>query len=462
MSATTVFDAGGETGEVVRFGGDYTLGSDQHARSVVVFGGTARIEGEVKQDVVVMAGNVVLTGTARVRGDVVVVGGKIEIQEGAVVGKDLVVLGGGTDLPPGFTPGGDEVAIGTFLGENLWASVVPWVTRGLFWARPVVPELPWMWVAIAVFALLSLFINFVFPGPVRTFVQTLIDKPLSTGLVGMLVLLLIGPVSVILAVTVIGLALIPFLWFAVLVGGLLGSVGVARWIGSRVLAEESPDRRQEAARSLLIGMGLITLVYMVPVLGFAAWFLFSLLALGAAATAFVAGLRRESPAAATSPTSPEANSMNPDPIDEGSPAAHTETAPPEESAGATDLSTFPRATFLYRLGAVLIDLVMVGFVTYLLEIEGGKRFLIFLVYCVAHWSWQGTTVGGIICRLRVVSTEGTPIRFTEALVRGLSSILSILVVGLGWLWVLWDAERQAWHDKIAGTIVVRVPANWPL
>ena len=112
-----------------------------------------------------------------------------------------------------------------------------------------------MWVAIAVFALLSLFINFVFPGPVRTFVQTLVDKPLSTGLVGMLVLLLIGPVSVVLAVTVIGLALIPFLWFAVLVGGLLGSVGVARWIGSRVLAEESPDRRQEAARSLLIGMG---------------------------------------------------------------------------------------------------------------------------------------------------------------------------------------------------------------
>ena len=154
--------------------------------------------------------------------------------------------------------------------------------------------------------------------------------------------------------------------------------------------------------------------------------------------------------------------MEPDPIDGGAPAPVTETAPPEESAGATDLSTFPRATFLYRLGAVLIDLVMVGFVTYLLEIEGGKRFLIFLVYCVAHWSWQGTTVGGIICRLRVVSTEGTPIRFTEALVRGLASILSILVVGLGWLWVLWDAERQAWHDKIAGTIVVRVPANWPL
>ena len=62
--------------------------------------------------------------------------------------------------------------------------------------------------------------------------------------------------------------------------------------------------------------------------------------------------------------------MDRDPIDEGSPAADAETAPPEESAGATDLSTFPRATFLYRLGAVLIDLVMVGFLTYLL---GNRR-----------------------------------------------------------------------------------------
>ena len=90
-----------------------------------------------------------------------------------------------------------------------------------------------------------------------------------------------------------------------------------------------------------------------------------------------------------------------------------------------------------------------------------KRFLLFLIYRIAHWSWQGTTVGGIICRLRVARIDGAPIRFTEAAVRGLSSILSTLVVGLGWLWILWDPERQAWHDKIAGTLVVRVPSDWP-
>ena len=138
-----------------------------------------------------------------------------------------------------------------------------------------------------------------------------------------------------------------------------------------------------------------------------------------------------------------------------------QTASQDERVSADDLSAFQRATFLVRLGAFLIDLAMVAFLTYLLEIGGGKTFLLFLIYRIAHWSWQGTTVGGIICRLRVVRTDGTPIRFTEAAVRGLSSILSTLVVGLGWLWILWDPERQAWHDKIAGTLVVRVPSDWP-
>jgi uncharacterized RDD family membrane protein YckC len=30
-------------------------------------------------------------------------------------------------------------------------------------------------------------------------------------------------------------------------------------------------------------------------------------------------------------------------------------------------------------------------------------------------------------------------------------------VGLGFLWIAIDSERQSWHDKIAGTVVVRAP-----
>ena len=87
-----------------------------------------------------------------------------------------------------------------------------------------------------------------------------------------------------------------------------------------------------------------------------------------------------------------------------------------------------------------------------------NAYLLFLfAYHVAFWAWKGTTLGGIICNLRVVGTHGGELRFVDALVRGLTSVFSIAALGIGCLWMLQDPERQMWHDKIAGTLVVKVP-----
>ena len=63
----------------------------------------------------------------------------------------------------------------------------------------------------------------------------------------------------------------------------------------------------------------------------------------------------------------------------------------------------------------------------------------------------------MICQLRVVRVDGKPLDFPESLVRGLTGIISLAVVGLGFLWMLRDPERQTWHDRVAGTYVVKVP-----
>ena len=445
------------SGEVVRIGAHYTLPFGEWAESVVVVSGTARIEGKVERDVVVVAGTVTLAGTARVEGDVVVAAGAAEVRPGAVVGGDLVLVGARLKVPPGFSPGGDQVSLRSFPVAN----AVPWITRGLLWGRPIVPELGWMWVAVAVFTLLCLLINLAFEGPVRACADTLGRKPLTTGLAGILMLLLIAPVSLILIISVVGLALVPFLWFALLIAGLIGNVAAARWIGSRVLPEESPPNRLQAARSLGIGLAAITLVGMVPVAGLTAWALVSLLGLGAAATALVAGLRRENPpSSAPTPAAEPATDTSADAAAEPSGA---DTAPASPTPAGGDLPSFPRASFLHRLGALLLDFLLVTLITLpFFHVHPGRSFVLLLVYRVALWSWKGTTVGGIICRLRVARRDGEPLAFTDSLVRGLSSILSAAAAGLGWLWILWDAERQAWHDKIAGTIVVRVPPGWPL
>ncbi len=73
------------------------------------------------------------------------------------------------------------------------------------------------------------------------------------------------------------------------------------------------------------------------------------------------------------------------------------------------------------------------------------------------WKLRGTTIGGIIFGLKVARLDDRPVDWATAIVRALACFLSLAVVGLGFFWVAFDDEKQSWHDKIAGTVVVRVP-----
>src|SRR5512145_25916 len=180
--------------QVLRVGQDYTLRSGDAVREVVVVFGDALIEGLVDQNVVVVFGRAQLASTASINGALVVVGGSATAAAGAALGSDLVVIGGGFDGAPGFSPRGHHIVVGpAMLGGQLDA-VVPWLTRGLLWGRLIVPGLPWVWGVVGIFFLVYLALNLVFDGPVRACAATLAGKPLTAFLVGLLVLLLTGPV----------------------------------------------------------------------------------------------------------------------------------------------------------------------------------------------------------------------------------------------------------------------------
>ncbi len=94
----------------------------------------------------------------------------------------------------------------------------------------------------------------------------------------------------------------------------------------------------------------------------------------------------------------------------------------------------------------------------LLRHNSDNNFLVLLfIYHIGFWAWKGTTLGGIICNLRMVRTNGEAPRFIDALVRGLSAIFSVAALFIGVFWMLSDPERQMWHDKFAGTVVVKLP-----
>jgi uncharacterized RDD family membrane protein YckC len=95
-------------------------------------------------------------------------------------------------------------------------------------------------------------------------------------------------------------------------------------------------------------------------------------------------------------------------------------------------------------GALLLGLVVpslvLGFV-YLVLFDGGTR---------------GATPGKRIVGTRVVDAEtGQAIGYSRAVVRRVVYILGGLLAFLGWMWLLIDKRRQAWHDHVARSVVIK-------
>ena len=476
---------------ILRIALDYTLAAGDVVRDIRTIFGDVTVEGRVERDVVVILGTAHLAGTGRVDGSLVVVGGSATIDSGAVVDRDLVVIGGTVTAPSGFSPNGEHVVIGSpWFGETL-REIVPWVTRGLLWGRLIVPDLEWIWAVVGILFLVYFAVNAVLDRPVAGCADVIVERPLSTFFGGLLVLLLAIPALAIIAASVIGIAIIPFVICALVVAAVVGKVGVLRALGRGVLRPELPEGRLAAFGAFAIGFAFLTLAYMVPVLGFVTWAITSVLGLGSASITFRSVLRRERPAAVAppAPVGPGSVAFDVPLAGEGGSAADAthaaavpaagepapgiaeprvatpfvpvEPGPPPPSAFTDGLAQYPRATFLDRVAAFALDCVLVAIASGILDLsrhDGAFLFLL-LAYHIAFWAWRGTTLGGIICNLKVVRTHGAELRPADALVRGLSSVFSIAALGIGCLWMLQDPERQMWHDKIAGTLVVKVPRH---
>lgn len=85
--------------------------------------------------------------------------------------------------------------------------------------------------------------------------------------------------------------------------------------------------------------------------------------------------------------------------------------------------------------------------------------LLLLVGVVVGWFalWRrGLTPGKWAMGIRVAKVDGQqPGILTMAFREWIAKYVSGFLFGLGWLWAVWDRDQQAWHDKIAGTIVLR-------
>lgn len=132
--------------------------------------------------------------------------------------------------------------------------------------------------------------------------------------------------------------------------------------------------------------------------------------------------------------------------------------------------------FWARTGATLIDTILLLIVTvpllllfygtgYYTEAEtsaiaGTFDFLVSYVLpavaVIAFWLYKRATPGKMAVSAQVVDAEtGNTLSTGQAIGRYFAYIIATLPLGLGFIWVVFDPRKQGWHDKLAGTVVVR-------
>ena len=126
----------------------------------------------------------------------------------------------------------------------------------------------------------------------------------------------------------------------------------------------------------------------------------------------------------------------------------------------------PRAGFWRRFAAALLDGIIVGIIYVILAAVLGRSaaYGLAILVSLAYFTYfegseNGQTLGKRALGIRVIDFGGGgSIGYGRAFIRWIGRIVSELPILLGYLWMLWDKERQPWHDKFANAVVVPVSA----
>lgn len=484
-----------DRGEVVVVGNSVVIAANERASKVVAVGGNVEIHGRVDGEVVAVFGNMLIDGPV---GKTVTVMGSLSLGPNACIGGDAVAIGGGLRNPHHAPIGGKTTAIGSYFPNPL--SVLTWLGDAATHARLLSFHVAWPWYVFGGVTLFLLGLAAVFGRGLNACARSLEERPGATLVTAIALLPGLPLFTVLLVCTLVGALLLPFLFVAVVFAFLFGKAALLVFLGRAVLRVGGRSAAAEQAwLTLLLGAVVVALCYCVPVAGMLVWALTGWIGLGMVVTTLIDNRRAEKASAAAaraaapsvvpavvagSAATPAASAATvgvapasvsaaavppvasatagvvPPPMPENvAPTAAPVPLPPPPVALA---ATLPRAEFGVRLGALLIDIVLVA-------VGGGVSMvlhaipfpLLFGLYIFGFWLWKGTTVGGIVFNLKVVRLDGRAVDAATAVVRTLVAFLSAVTL-VGFLWCLWDEERQTWHDKVAGTTVVRVPKSTPL
>ena len=89
----------------------------------------------------------------------------------------------------------------------------------------------------------------------------------------------------------------------------------------------------------------------------------------------------------------------------------------------------------------------------------GLLFIESFAFLACFWIFRGQTLGMLAWRLSIVSVSGYRITFTQAMIRYFTAVVSLVCLGVGYLWIHIDPGRRAWPDMASDTLIQYLPKS---
>jgi uncharacterized RDD family membrane protein YckC len=442
-----------ENDTTVKIAGDFKLAKGESTnKDVVVIGGTVEIDGNINGDLVLIGSKGTFSGSAN--GDMVLIGTLLRIKPGATANGDLVSIGSDTPGSDRLKVNGDRTDLSTI------SPIAPFFTElvsNIFLLRPMSPTSMVGWTLAILALILRLAIAMAFPKPLAELNTMLLQRLAPSFLVGLALVIGGAILSSLLTITVVGILAIPFLALGGLLLGFFGRIVVSYSIG-KLLFPRLVNQPYALPVWVIAGNVVLWILFCIPIIGFITYGIVAPLGLGVVAIYIADRYKASTPkqiANVSAATPSETVSPGTVPSEIVPPPVQR---PVPEFGLVTTSYVVNQAAFLPRLAGNLIDLAIVYAILYSIH---QTRILIpiWVAYRFGMYAWRSATLGEIVMNLRVQKANGTPLTgdYSASLIRALASLISLLPLGFGFIWILFNKEMQAWHDRISVSYVVRAP-----
>jgi len=238
---------------LVKMGSDVVVSEGTIVESAVSVGGDVLVKGTVQKDVVSVGGDVVLGKTAVVNGDVVLIGGKLTKDPSSKISGDIVELGM-TSLP------------GAVIGKSM------------VWGFPLMGLLSFI-----SFLVLAAFAVVFFPLQIGRVSYKSERSAGSSFFWGVLMMMLVIPIIMLLAISLIGIAFIPAYLIILAAAVFFGYVAIAQLVGKKIMKALRLYNKPMMIETIF-GMVLLAIIGLIPFVGWLIKVIIATIGLGAVAS----------------------------------------------------------------------------------------------------------------------------------------------------------------------------------